>query len=141
MPPTPIPTSLPTLLSQIRSPIFQTLPNPQNLRTGTKYLRRRLRGPSVAAYYPTLPKLASLNSLHPSNKYAGWQGLSVANAHALIGNDVVEAGFVEVERREGAGWLEDEEERVRSQEVIARRKMGRGPPKKGQGKRSQMKKR
>ena len=39
-------------LKQLRCSIFQTSYNPESVRTGPQYLRRRLRGPSVAAYYP-----------------------------------------------------------------------------------------
>ncbi|KJA21551.1 hypothetical protein HYPSUDRAFT_140495 [Hypholoma sublateritium FD-334 SS-4] len=39
-------------LKQLRCSIFQTSYNPQSLRTGAKYLRRRLRGPSMVGYYP-----------------------------------------------------------------------------------------
>lgn len=49
-------------------------------------------------------------------------------------------GFVEVERDETAGWMRDQKEYVRMKEVAERRAEGRGPPKKGQGRRSQMKK-
>jgi len=55
--------------------------------------------------------------------------------------EVVEAGWVEVGRIAGAGWLDDAKERTRREEVALSKESGRGPPKKGQGKRSQMKKR
>ncbi|KAI9774925.1 MAG: mitochondral 37S ribosomal protein S27 [Geoglossum simile] len=32
--------------------IFSTTYNPERLRTGSKVLRQRLRGPTLAAYYP-----------------------------------------------------------------------------------------
>lgn len=35
--------------------------NPQQLRTGNKVLRQRLKGPSMAAYYP--PRVATLKDL------------------------------------------------------------------------------
>jgi hypothetical protein len=41
------------------------------------------------------------------------------------------AGLSEVERRPGAGWVEDEKERVRRMETELRHKLGKGPPKKG----------
>ena len=53
---TPILPSRLRALIQLRCSIFQTSYNPQGLRTGAKYLRQRLRGPSMLAYYP-----ASLN--------------------------------------------------------------------------------
>ncbi|CAA7257328.1 unnamed protein product [Cyclocybe aegerita] len=39
-------------LTKLRCSIFQTSYNPKSLRTGAKYLRARLRGPSMVAYYP-----------------------------------------------------------------------------------------
>lgn len=39
-------------LKQLQCSIFQTSYNPESLRTGAKYLRRRLRGPSMINYYP-----------------------------------------------------------------------------------------
>lgn len=46
-------------------------------------------------------------------------------------NRMTEAGFTEVERIRGAGWVDDAKERVRREEVELNRSMGRGPPKKG----------
>ena len=43
------PYSCPT---QVQCRIFSQTFNPQRLRTGNRVLRQRLRGPSVAAYYP-----------------------------------------------------------------------------------------
>jgi small subunit ribosomal protein S33 len=37
---------------QLRARLFNTVFNPTNARQGTKVLRERLRGPSIAAYYP-----------------------------------------------------------------------------------------
>src|SRR5262245_9139222 len=39
-------------LARLRCQIFQTAYNPENTRTGAKYLRARLRGPSMVRYYP-----------------------------------------------------------------------------------------
>ncbi|KAF9479450.1 hypothetical protein BDN70DRAFT_806982 [Pholiota conissans] len=39
-------------LTKLRCSLFETSYNPQNLRTGAKYLRRRLRGPAMVGYYP-----------------------------------------------------------------------------------------
>lgn len=39
--------------------------------------------------------------------------------------------WTQVERLPGAGWVQDEKERVRMEEVEMKRAMGRGPPKKG----------
>jgi hypothetical protein len=40
-------------------------------------------------------------------------------------------GFSEVERRLGAGWVQDDKERIRLAETQLRHKIGKGPPKKG----------
>ena len=45
-----ISTNLP--LPQVQTRIFSQTYNPDRLRTGNSVLRQRLRGPSVAAYYP-----------------------------------------------------------------------------------------
>ncbi|KZT74073.1 hypothetical protein DAEQUDRAFT_682868 [Daedalea quercina L-15889] len=39
-------------LTRLRCAIFQTSYNPTSVRTGAKYLRARLRGPSMVQYYP-----------------------------------------------------------------------------------------
>ncbi len=40
--------------------------NPERLRTGNKILRERLKGPSVAAYYPRRgPTIRDLENLYP----------------------------------------------------------------------------
>ncbi|KIY71578.1 hypothetical protein CYLTODRAFT_487172 [Cylindrobasidium torrendii FP15055 ss-10] len=49
------------LLKRMQCSIFETSYNPENLRTGAKYLRKRLRGPSMMQYYPpqlNIPRLA-----------------------------------------------------------------------------------
>ena len=142
-----IPRSLPSLLSSLRAPIFQTQHNPTNLRLGTKYLRGRLRSPSMINYYPTVPNLRRLNKQNPFNKYANWQGLKPERllaetperwrgkpwaAKMLMGTEVVENGFEEMERVQGAGWLWDEKEDARVKKVARRRRIGKGPPKKGE---------
>ncbi|KZV90813.1 hypothetical protein EXIGLDRAFT_561781, partial [Exidia glandulosa HHB12029] len=40
---------------RLRSNIFQTSYNPTHVRTGAKYLKARLRGPSMIQYYPKAP--------------------------------------------------------------------------------------
>ncbi|KAF5349608.1 hypothetical protein D9756_008906 [Leucocoprinus leucothites] len=60
------PTKLALLsLSQTRSQIFQTAFNPTSVRTGAKYLRRRLKGPSMLAYYPPQLNLSKIVSRYP----------------------------------------------------------------------------
>lgn len=47
-------------LKQLQCSIFQTSYNPTSIRTGAKYLRARLRGPSMVQYYPTEISIARL---------------------------------------------------------------------------------
>ncbi|KAI0062153.1 hypothetical protein BV25DRAFT_1916427 [Artomyces pyxidatus] len=54
-------------LTRLRSSIFQTSYNPTSMRTGAKYLRRRLQGPSMMQYYPLEVDFAALNRANP-----GW---------------------------------------------------------------------
>ena len=161
--------SIHNTVSAIRSQIFNTIHNPTNARTGAKYLRKPLRGSAIVKYYPKLPKLATLNSQLPNNKYANWTGTvagsssrkaveaSTSTSTSTDGEKAaseessseVESGgrsvarqlrtseeihgldYSEVERREGAGWLMDDKERVRLMETTLRHKLGKGPPKKG----------
>ncbi|KAL9714637.1 mitochondral 37S ribosomal protein S27 [Leucoagaricus gongylophorus] len=60
------PTSLRLLsLLETRSQIFQTAFNPTSFRTAAKYLRRRVRGPSMLAYYPPKLNIARVASMYP----------------------------------------------------------------------------
>lgn len=150
-----MPPNLHNLLSSLRSPIFNTISNPTSARMGTKYLRRRLRGPTVASYYPQLtnpfPKLSLLNKNIPENPFAGWDGSKLPsviktkkgkvlyeniewqNEGAMLRKDeVVERGFEEVARRKGLGWLEDPIEQKRIVRVARKKRFGKGPPKKGE---------
>jgi len=47
-------------LVKTRCTVFQTSYNPTSVRTGAKYLRARLRGPSMLNYYPPTLSLASV---------------------------------------------------------------------------------
>jgi small subunit ribosomal protein S33 len=47
-------------LYRLRCSIFQTTYNPNSLRTGAKYLRARLRGPSMVKYYPHVLNLSQI---------------------------------------------------------------------------------
>jgi hypothetical protein len=85
-------------LKQLRCSIFQTSYNPQSLRTGAKYFRARLRGPSMLSYYPDSFNIAQIARKHPE--------LELVN--------------------------EDEEERL--QDVLERKRRGKGPPKKAKNK-------
>ncbi|KLO19615.1 hypothetical protein SCHPADRAFT_843068 [Schizopora paradoxa] len=54
-------------LTKLRCSIFQTAYNPTSSRSGAKYLRARLRGPSMVKYYPEPDKhsVEGLNRLYP----------------------------------------------------------------------------
>ncbi|KAF8196700.1 mitochondrial ribosomal subunit S27-domain-containing protein [Mycena galopus ATCC 62051] len=52
-------------LTRLRCEIFQTSYNPQNLRTGAKYLRKHLRGPAMVKYYPEVISLSSIAREYP----------------------------------------------------------------------------
>lgn len=52
-------------LTRLRSIIFQTSYNPTSQRTGAKYLKRRLRGPSMIEYYPNQLSFSALNKDFP----------------------------------------------------------------------------
>lgn len=48
-------------LQKVRCAVFNSVFNPNNLRLGNKVLRQRLRGPSVASYYP--PRVGTFRQL------------------------------------------------------------------------------
>ncbi|GMK58332.1 hypothetical protein CspeluHIS016_0503640 [Cutaneotrichosporon spelunceum] len=142
------PPSLTGVLAQLRAPIFNTLAPTSNARTGTKYLRRRLRGPGMLAYVRKGFNVPALNAFVKWNKYAGWDRLDrpggQPNYH-LPPEEAVPSGFLEVPRyakpgtaNKPNGWLESGREMERFDDVARRRKMGKGPVKKGEGKRAQM---
>lgn len=56
------------LLQSLRCSIFATSYNPTSARTGAKYLKARLRGPSMLNYYPKILKISDFNKLFPELK-------------------------------------------------------------------------
>jgi hypothetical protein len=52
-------------LARLRCQIFQTAYNPGNIRTGAKYLRARLRGPSMVNYYPPQLDIPAIMRQYP----------------------------------------------------------------------------
>jgi small subunit ribosomal protein S33 len=52
-------------LQRLRCSIFQTSYNPTSMRTGAKYLRARLRGPSMIKYYPKEVNFAKIIRTFP----------------------------------------------------------------------------
>lgn len=51
-------------LTKLRSEVFGTTYNPESLRTGSKVLKARLRGPAMLRYY--------------GQRISGWAGLNAA---------------------------------------------------------------
>lgn len=86
------------LLDKLRCSIFQTSYNPTGIRTGAKYLRARLRGPSMMKYYPPEFNMSTIARKYPE--------LEVA----------------------------DEYEQQRFQDVIDKKRRGKGAPKKAKSK-------
>ncbi|KAI1791583.1 mitochondrial ribosomal subunit S27-domain-containing protein [Ganoderma leucocontextum] len=59
-------------LARMRCDIFQTSYNPTSVRTGAKYLRARLRGPSMIRYYPEQLTVARFNRMSGNFKIQDW---------------------------------------------------------------------
>lgn len=55
-------------LTRLRCNIFSTLYNPTAARTGAKYLRARLKGPSLVQYYPQDLSFRQINDEFPELK-------------------------------------------------------------------------
>ncbi|KAF8311571.1 hypothetical protein DL93DRAFT_2083017 [Clavulina sp. PMI_390] len=96
-------------LLQTRSEIFQTAFNPKSLRTGAKYLRARLRGPSMVQYYPPRLSIPRVNGI-------------IANNASLF-RSLDPAGMEPV-------YFTDEVEEQRLADVAALQFRGKGKPKK-----------
>ncbi|SMN22351.1 similar to Saccharomyces cerevisiae YGR215W RSM27 Mitochondrial ribosomal protein of the small subunit [Maudiozyma saulgeensis] len=58
-------------LAEISAKIFDQNFNPSGMRTGSKVLSRRLKGPSVASYYgnPDFIKFKNLKTLFPESEF------------------------------------------------------------------------
>lgn len=93
-----VPPSRLQALTKLRCSIFQTTYNPDSLRTGAKYLRARLRGPSLVGYYPEHVNISQI----------------------IRQNRVLE--------------MVDDDAEERLQDVIERRRRGKGAPKKAKDK-------
>ncbi|KAH9857471.1 mitochondrial ribosomal subunit S27-domain-containing protein [Lenzites betulinus] len=59
-------------LTRLRCEIFQTSYNPTSIRTGAKYLRARLRGPSMIQYYPEELTVTKFNRMPGDFKIQNW---------------------------------------------------------------------
>lgn len=56
---------MPDIQQKVQTRIFSQAFNPTGIRAGNSVLRQRLRGPSVAAYYPRrMPTVADLNKAY-----------------------------------------------------------------------------
>ncbi|KAF8710900.1 Mitochondrial ribosomal subunit S27, partial [Rhizoctonia solani] len=67
-------------LLRLRCSIFGTSYNPTSVRTGAKYLRARLKGPSMLRYYPETLSFKKINAMFPKGDldlpdYDEWQRL------------------------------------------------------------------
>ncbi|KAI3625841.1 hypothetical protein CBS9595_001202 [Malassezia furfur] len=99
----PPPKSL-AALQALRSKVFGTTYNPNNVRTGAKYLRKSLVGAAMLRYYPPQLNLRTVRDAVP-----------------------------------GIGRLMFPEEKQRFADVERKKMLGKGPPKKGEGRRATMK--
>ncbi|TGJ83849.1 hypothetical protein E0Z10_g4918 [Xylaria hypoxylon] len=61
-------------LMKVQCQIFSTTYNPEGIRMGNKILRQRLRGPSLAKYYP--PKGPTVNTLEKEFRSMGLEILN-----------------------------------------------------------------
>ncbi|WFD29738.1 mitochondral 37S ribosomal protein S27 [Malassezia sp. CBS 17886] len=91
-------------LNALRCKVFGNTYNPENLRSGAKYLRKPLVGAAMLQYYPPVLNLKSVTAAVPS-----------------IGPLVAPA------------------EKQRLADVARKKMLGKGPPKKGEGRRATMK--
>lgn len=98
-------------LAEAQSKVFSTTPPPpvgqDSLRTGAKYLRKRLVGPSMLRYYPPVLNLRSFRNMFPELKE------------------------VDEETGKMRSLLMDPEEHQRLLDVEKKKANGKGPPKKG----------
>ncbi|KAI1741072.1 mitochondrial ribosomal subunit S27-domain-containing protein [Xylaria scruposa] len=62
------------LLDLMKCQIFSTTYNPERIRMGNKILRQRLRGPSLAKYYPA--KGPTINTLEKEFRSLGLETLN-----------------------------------------------------------------
>ncbi|KAK0663632.1 Mitochondrial 37S ribosomal protein S27 [Lasiodiplodia hormozganensis] len=69
-----VPRSRIVELMRAQCKVFNTVFNPEGHRMGTKILRERLKGPSVASYYPR--RIGTFNDL--AKLYPEWEGLDLA---------------------------------------------------------------
>ncbi|KAE8220903.1 hypothetical protein CF319_g5644 [Tilletia indica] len=111
-------------LAALRASLFGTTYNPHNVRTGAKYLRKPLVGPGMLSYYPPTLKLSEVRKfLLDGRRLAGLPDDTDRSAAEVVAARMVYTPY-ELQR------LED---------VKRRKALGKGPPKKGEGRRAAMK--
>lgn len=96
-------------VEKLHCDIFQTSFNPTSVRTGAKYLRGRLRGPSMVDYYPPVLSIPRLNNIIARD--------------AKLFKELDPAGLEPV-------YFADEAEEQRLADVASLKARGKGKPKK-----------
>lgn len=103
-------------LAEAQSKVFSITPPPpvgqESLRTGAKYLRKRLVGPSMLKYYPPVLNLRSFQNMFPELKEV-----------------IVDP---ETGKKTVKSLLVDPREDQRLLDVEKKKAIGKGPPKKGE---------
>lgn len=106
------PSQILRALAEAQAKVFSTAPPPppgqESLRTGAKYLRKRLVGPSMLRYYPPTLNLRSIVNRFESFKY------------------------LDPETGKEKSHLMHPREAQRLADVERKKKIGKGPPKKGE---------
>lgn len=116
---------LATLNAQIGSNKYA---NWSGLASGSLKKQKQVEGATEGSSEAAAATTTTTNT--ESNTDAGSSGSVVSRPLGTM-EEMYGAGFSEVERRPGAGWVEDEKERVRRMETELKHKLGKGPPKKG----------
>ncbi|ORY72589.1 mitochondrial ribosomal subunit S27-domain-containing protein [Leucosporidium creatinivorum] len=76
-------------LTKLRSEVFGTTYNPESLRTGSKVLKARLRGPAMLRYY--------------GERISGWAGLNAAVPNLQLRDLAEETRLIDLETRRKRG--------------------------------------
>ena len=76
-------------LSKLRASLFETTFNPDSLRTGSKVLKARLRGPAMLRYY--------------GERISGWAGLNAAVPNLELKDVAEETRLIDLETRRKRG--------------------------------------
>lgn len=140
--------SLHYLLSSLRSPIFNTVAVTSNARTGSKYLKRRLRAENALLYAVQSPTMRVFAN---DKKFRGWEGLARPGEDGydtqlpvdmVVPPSTPFAEYTEVERAARPGpsnitkyrshWIEDANEYIRFDVLDTKRANGKTAPKKGE---------